>query len=135
MTAQPKDLDHLGALLEQAKNLGASHVAWHVGLPVFSWFVHRKRFPTSPAMSGRPAVPGASPGFRDRGEAPCPYVRHVIDEQSAAIDERIRELQRLQAELRKLKRVAEKLADAPPDGRCVCHILENASLGPTKQTA
>jgi DNA-binding transcriptional MerR regulator len=31
--------------------------------------------------------------LKDRGEAPCPYVREVIDREASAIDERIRELQ------------------------------------------
>jgi len=32
--------------------------------------------------------------LRDRGESPCSYVRWVIEERAAAIDDRIRELER-----------------------------------------
>lgn len=66
--------------------------------------------------------------FRDRGEAPCPYVRRAIDEHATAIDRRIRELERLRAELRRLQRVARSLPDEPSGDRCVCHILENREL-------
>lgn len=71
--------------------------------------------------------------FRDRGEAPCPYVRRAIEEQAEAIDRRIRELDRLRSELRRLQRVARRLPDESPDDRCVCHILENTALA--RQTA
>jgi DNA-binding transcriptional MerR regulator len=64
--------------------------------------------------------------LRDRGEAPCPYVREVIERQTAAIEERIRELQRLRTELKRLRRVARALPDDAPDSGCVCHILQNA---------
>lgn len=67
--------------------------------------------------------------LRDRGEAPCAYVRGVIEEQAASIDQRIRELERLRAELRRLQQVARTLPDPPPDDRCVCHILEHGETG------
>ncbi len=66
--------------------------------------------------------------LRDRGEAPCPYVRDVIESQTAAIEERIRELERLRTQLRKLRRVARALPDDASDNGCVCHILQNAEL-------
>lgn len=70
--------------------------------------------------------------LRDRGETPCPYVRRAIDEQAAAIDHRIRELERLRSELRRLQRVARKLPDRAPDDECVCHILEDGAEGPRR---
>ncbi len=66
--------------------------------------------------------------LRDRGEAPCSYVRWVIEDQAAEIEERIRELERLRSELRKLRRVAQSLPDEPPDDRCICHILEKGRV-------
>ena len=69
--------------------------------------------------------------LRDRGEAPCPYVRRVIDEPAQDIDRRIGELERLRTELRRLQRVARSLPDAASNDRCVCHILENGRLART----
>ena len=62
--------------------------------------------------------------LRERGEAPCRYVRAVISEQARAIEERIGELERLRGELRRLERVARDLPEEAPDDGCVCHILE-----------
>lgn len=73
--------------------------------------------------------------LRDRGEAPCSYVRWVIEEQAAAIEQRIRELERLRSGLQKLRRVARSLPDERPDDRCVCHILENDRLADPQQSA
>ncbi len=72
--------------------------------------------------------------LRDRGEAPCPYVRRAIDEHAEAIDRRIRELERLRTELRRLQRLARSLPDEAPDDRCVCHILENGRLARARRT-
>ena len=66
--------------------------------------------------------------LRDRDETPCPYVREVIEKQTVAIEERIRELERLRIELRKLRRVARALPDDVPNKGCVCHILQNTEL-------
>jgi DNA-binding transcriptional MerR regulator len=63
--------------------------------------------------------------LKDRGEAPCPYVREVIDRQAAEVEERIEELQRLRIELRRLRRVARALPDQIGGDACVCHIIEN----------
>lgn len=68
--------------------------------------------------------------FRDRGQAPCPYVRSVIDREAAAIDRRIRELKRLRSDLRRLQRHMRDLPDDPSKGR-ICHILENNRIGAT----
>lgn len=66
--------------------------------------------------------------LRDRGEEPCPYVREVIERQTAAIEERIQELERLRIELKRLRRVARSLPDGAAGNGCVCHILQNAEL-------
>lgn len=66
--------------------------------------------------------------LRDRGEAPCPYVRRVIEEQAAVVEQRIRELQRMKSGLGRLRRTARSLPDQPVDDRCVCHILQNQGL-------
>ena len=62
-------------------------------------------------------------GLRDRGEAPCGYVRTVLDRQVEAVSQRIRQLERLSTELIRLQEVARTLPDIEPDDDCVCHIL------------
>lgn len=64
-------------------------------------------------------------GLRDRGEAPCGYVRDVLDRQVAATDERIRQLEELAGELRRLRSLAQALPDISSNDPCVCHILED----------
>jgi len=63
-------------------------------------------------------------GLRDRGEAPCRYVRGVLDRQVESVDERILQLQDLSGELRRLQGVAATLPDIGAEDPCVCHILE-----------
>lgn len=65
-------------------------------------------------------------GLRDKGEAPCGYVRGVLDRQVDAVEERITQLEVLSGELRELQRVARKLPDTGSDDPCVCHILQPA---------
>lgn len=65
--------------------------------------------------------------FQERGEAPCAYVRGVIDSKADEIDRQIEELERLRKELRRQSRLARKLPD-PPTKAGVCHILENQAL-------
>jgi len=66
-------------------------------------------------------------GLRDRGEAPCGYVRGVLDRQVEAVEERILQLQALSGELRRLQRSARTLPDIDTEDPCVCHILEPAA--------
>jgi len=66
-------------------------------------------------------------GLRDRGEAPCGYVRGVLDRQVDAVEERIEQLQALSGELRRLQRAAKTLPDIEVEDPCVCHILESAA--------
>ncbi|MCH7669733.1 MAG: heavy metal-responsive transcriptional regulator [Acidobacteria bacterium] len=65
-------------------------------------------------------------GLRDQGEAPCEYVRRVLDRQVDAVEGRIQQLQALSTELRKLQRAARTLPDTGSDDPCVCHILQPA---------
>ncbi|MCL1594155.1 MAG: heavy metal-responsive transcriptional regulator [Actinomycetia bacterium] len=65
-------------------------------------------------------------GLRDQGEAPCRYVRGVLDRQVDAVEERIVQLQTLSSELRKLQKAARTLPDTSTDDPCVCHILQPA---------
>lgn len=64
-------------------------------------------------------------GLRDRGEAPCGYVRELLDRQVAATEERIGQLEELAGELRRLRGLAQALPDISSNDPCVCHILED----------
>ncbi len=64
--------------------------------------------------------------LRDRGEAPCRFVRSILDRQVEAVEERILQLQELSTELRRLRRAARSLGDMASEDPCVCHILQSA---------
>jgi DNA-binding transcriptional MerR regulator len=61
--------------------------------------------------------------FRERGEAPCGYVREVLDTQVANIERRIGELQELHVQLIELAAVAGTLP--PPDVDVACQLIEH----------
>lgn len=61
--------------------------------------------------------------FRERGEAPCAYVREVLDTQAASIERRIRELQQLHVQLVELAALADTLP--PPDVAVTCQLIEH----------
>jgi len=65
-------------------------------------------------------------GLRDQGEAPCGYVRGVLDRQVDAVKVRIEQLEELSAELDRLQRAAQTLPDTSASDPCVCHILQPA---------
>lgn len=60
--------------------------------------------------------------FQERGEPPCLYVRAVLRQQAASIDERIAELTRLRDRLIELDAQSEDLSEL--SGRC-CGIIEH----------
>ncbi len=64
--------------------------------------------------------------FRDRGSYPCPYVLRLIDTKVEEIESRIRGLQGLARDLKRLRRAA---ASIPPEESAAkarfCHIIEN----------
>ncbi len=62
-------------------------------------------------------------GLRDRGDAPCEYVRAVIDRQAEDIEDRIADLQAMAAELHRLQELARSLPDVTSDDPRICHIL------------
>lgn len=61
-------------------------------------------------------------GLRERGEAPCGYVRGLISQELADIDRRLEELQGLREELVALERRAQDKGDA--NGR-ICGLIEH----------
>jgi DNA-binding transcriptional MerR regulator len=66
--------------------------------------------------------------FRQRGEAPCGYVRQVLDTQVASIDRRIAELQQMRSQLVELVAEADSLPPAAAGGTCrlIEHVREKA---------
>jgi DNA-binding transcriptional MerR regulator len=60
--------------------------------------------------------------LRERGEAPCGYVRDVIAQQLRSIDKRIAELRALRGELRELRAAADGIPEV--DG-ATCRIIEH----------
>ena len=62
-------------------------------------------------------------GFRERGEAPCTYVRGVLDAQVSTIDRRIAELEELRGQLVELAAEADNLP--PADVGVTCQIIEH----------
>lgn len=62
--------------------------------------------------------------FKERGEAPCGYVRSVLARQLSELDERILELVALREQLRALQAIADEL---PAPGDCYCSVIEHAA--------
>lgn len=62
-------------------------------------------------------------GLRERGEAPCAYVRGVLDAQVHTIDRRIAELQELRGQLVELAAEADDLP--PADAGVTCQLIEH----------
>lgn len=61
-------------------------------------------------------------GLRERGEAPCGYVRELISRELADLDRRLEELRGLREELVALERRAQDTGDA--NGR-ICGLIEH----------
>jgi DNA-binding transcriptional MerR regulator len=67
--------------------------------------------------------------FRDRGEAPCPYVLKLLNAKEKEIQGRIGGLRMLAQELRRLRRAAVKIPARELTAKArFCHILENKQL-------
>jgi len=67
--------------------------------------------------------------FRDRGVSPYPYVLKLIDAKVEEIQDRIRGLQLLAGNLRRLQRAAVRIPRSRVAAKArFCHILENKKL-------
>lgn len=62
--------------------------------------------------------------LRERGIAPCDYVREAIQRRRSEVDQRLSELRQLKRELGKLDAVARSLPRQPQVPAGFCHILE-----------
>jgi DNA-binding transcriptional MerR regulator len=70
--------------------------------------------------------------LRERGEAPCGYVRDVISHQLRSVDKRIAELRALRTELRELRAAADAIPEV--DG-ATCRIIEHVKAATDPATA
>lgn len=61
--------------------------------------------------------------FRERGEAPCSYVRGVLDTQLEVIGQRIEELELMRTQLEEVVSEADRLLEAEDD--CTCRLIEH----------
>lgn len=64
--------------------------------------------------------------FRERGEAPCAYVRGVLETQLNSIDRRIRELEELRGQLTELVTQADRLPEVGGTCRLIEHVRQKA---------
>ena len=63
--------------------------------------------------------------FRDRGQQPCNYVADLLHREVADLDDRIREMRELRAEL---KCLAERAAVGAGDGSAYCGVIEHVRV-------
>lgn len=62
--------------------------------------------------------------FRERGEPPCSYVMGLMKAQIEQIEEHIRELNTLRAELERLHTLGQQLPEDIEMKDCVCHLIK-----------
>jgi DNA-binding transcriptional MerR regulator len=62
--------------------------------------------------------------FRDQGEPPCRYVMALMQKQIEEISERIRELEGLSEELRRLYENGQSLPEDVQMKTCICHAIQ-----------
>lgn len=64
--------------------------------------------------------------LRDRGVAPCRVAMDLMARQIDTIDQRIRELEQLRAELKRLHRLGRRMPEDVLMKECVCHLIETS---------
>jgi DNA-binding transcriptional MerR regulator len=64
--------------------------------------------------------------LRDRGVAPCGYVRAAIQRRLGQVDQQLAELSQLKGELARLEAVARSLSGEAGRAARFCHILEDS---------
>lgn len=67
--------------------------------------------------------------LRENGETPCLYVTELVQQQIAAIDDKIAALTQLRRELEEIDQTAQSLPrERIVNKDCICHLIENQSL-------
>lgn len=66
--------------------------------------------------------------LRDRGEAPCNYVAHLLQQKATEIEEQIQQLQALQQDLQQLVVQVDNLPAGDLEAKtCACHLIYHPS--------
>ena len=66
--------------------------------------------------------------MRDRREAPCRTLLHLIEQKANQIEERIRLLQQMEVDLRQFHRLGLTFPTDDIDGKhCICHLVSEHS--------
>ncbi len=66
--------------------------------------------------------------FRDREEPPCCYVMDVMKKRINEIEERIRDLKRLNNDLKVLIEAGQHLPEDTLMRECVCHLIQETNI-------
>ena len=71
--------------------------------------------------------------LRERGRTPCAHVTELLQRRAAEIEDRIAELGKMRAELRRLARRARTLDPRDCDPNRVCHVIDPGPKGPLRK--
>jgi DNA-binding transcriptional MerR regulator len=63
-------------------------------------------------------------GMSDRGRAPCPVVREIVERRIAETRTRLADMQALQSRLERAVELWAQMPDGEPDGHAVCALIE-----------
>jgi DNA-binding transcriptional MerR regulator len=86
--------------------------------------VHRLRFIRSAQAAGLTlAHIGSILAIRDEGEAPCTHTRMLLEARRAEIDDRMRELESLRAEMTRLLDDAVGVTPGRCDADAICSVI------------
>ena len=64
----------------------------------------------------------------DRGVAPCPQVRELVQLRSKENEQRLAEARRLQRRIRDAIETWEKIPDRPPDHQSLCRLIDALAI-------
>jgi len=62
--------------------------------------------------------------FRERNEPPCSHVMMVMERRIEEIENRIRDLQRMRDEIKRLHEAGKQLPEDVQMKACVCHLIQ-----------
>jgi len=68
-------------------------------------------------------------GMSDRGQAPCPMVREIIQRRIVETHQRLAEMQALQSRLEHALALWAHMPDGEPEGHAVCALIEATGNG------
>ncbi len=61
----------------------------------------------------------------NKGESPCPRVRHMIAQRIEESAEQIRELQKVRRRMQRALKEWDRMSDGTPDGHSICRLIES----------